>query len=98
MQFMPAVLDSFQRLAAERDLVLVEGAGSPGEINLRNGDLANMGFAQAANVPAVLVGDIHRGGVIASIVGTFDILPPDDRARAERLPDQQVPRRSGTLF
>lgn len=81
MQFMPAILDSFRRLAGEADLVLVEGAGSPGEINLRNGDLANMGFAAAANLPAVLIGDIHRGGVIASIAGTFDILPEDDRLR-----------------
>ncbi len=81
MQFMPAILDSFRRLAAEADLVLVEGAGSPGEINLRNGDLANMGFAAAADLPAVLIGDIHRGGVIASIAGTFDILPEEDRAR-----------------
>lgn len=78
-QFMPAVLDSFRRLSAEADLVLVEGAGSPGEINLRDGDLANMGFARAAGLPAVLIGDIHRGGVIASIAGTFDILPEEDR-------------------
>jgi adenosylcobyric acid synthase len=81
MQFMPAILDSFRRLASEADLVLVEGAGSPGEINLRNGDLANMGFAAAADLPAVLIGDIHRGGVIASIAGTFDILPEEDRNR-----------------
>jgi adenosylcobyric acid synthase len=80
-EFMPAILDSFRRLAAEADLVLVEGAGSPGEINLRDGDLANMGFAAAANLPALLVGDIHRGGVIASIAGTFEILPDDDRKR-----------------
>jgi adenosylcobyric acid synthase len=80
-QFMPAILASFRRLAAEADLVIVEGAGSPGEINLREGDLANMGFAAAANVPALLVGDIHRGGVIASIAGTFHILPPADRNR-----------------
>lgn len=80
-RFMPAILDSFHRLAGESDLVLVEGAGSPGEINLRDGDLANMGFAAAADVPAVLIGDIHRGGVIASIAGTFEILPPEDRAR-----------------
>ena len=79
--FMPAILDSFRRLAAGADLVIVEGAGSPGEINLRDGDLANMGFAAAASVPALLVGDIHRGGVIAAIAGTFAILPPDDRAR-----------------
>ena len=80
-QFMPAILDSFQRVAAEADLVIVEGAGSPGEINLRDGDLANMGFAAAAKVPGVLVGDIHRGGVIASITGTFEILCADDRNR-----------------
>lgn len=81
MQYMDYCLDSFRRAAAGADLVLVEGAGSPGEINLRDGDLANMGFAEAADLPAVLIGDIHRGGVIASIAGTFDILPQDDRAR-----------------
>ncbi len=81
MQFMPAILDSFHRLAAAADLLIVEGAGSPGEVNLRRGDLANMGFAAAANVPALLVGDIHRGGVIASIAGTYDILPLEDRNR-----------------
>ncbi len=79
--FMPAILDSFRRLAAEADLIIVEGAGSPGEINLRDGDLANMGFAAAANVPALLIGDIHRGGVIASIAGTFHILASEDRNR-----------------
>jgi adenosylcobyric acid synthase len=79
-QFMPAILDSFAKVRREFDLVLVEGAGSPAEVNLRDGDLANMGFARAANVPALLVGDIHRGGVIASIVGTFALLPAEDRA------------------
>ncbi len=81
LRFMPAILDSFHKLAAESDLVLVEGAGSPGEINLRDGDLANMGFAEAAGIPAVLIGDIHRGGVIASIAGTFDIISESDRKR-----------------
>ena len=76
---MPRVLDSYQRLAARCDLVLVEGAGSPAEINLRAGDIANMGFATAARVPVVLVGDIDRGGVIAQLVGTHAVLPPDDR-------------------
>jgi len=80
-QWMGAILDSFGRVASESDIVLVEGAGSPGEINLRDGDLANMGFAAAADLPAVLIGDIHRGGVIAAIAGTFTILPPEDRAR-----------------
>lgn len=79
-QFMPAILESFDVLRSSHDIVLVEGAGSPAEINLRDGDLANMGFARAANVPAILVGDIHRGGVMASISGTFDLLDPDDRS------------------
>ena len=78
---MPAVLDSFARLRAEADLVLVEGAGSPAEVNLRAGDIANMGFAAAARVPVLLVGDIDRGGVIASIVGTHALLDDADRAR-----------------
>ena len=81
MKYMGAVLDSFHKVAAMADIVLVEGAGSPGEINLRDGDLANMGFAEAADLPAILIGDIHRGGVLASIAGTFDILPENDRDR-----------------
>jgi len=80
-QFLPAILDSYRRLAADADLVIVEGAGSPAEVNLRDGDLANMGFATAAGVPALLIGDIHRGGVIASIIGTFAVLQPADRDR-----------------
>ena len=78
---LPAVLESFHRLAEGVDLVLVEGAGSPAEINLREGDIANMGFAEAAGVPVVLVGDIDRGGVIAQLVGTHAILPAADRDR-----------------
>jgi len=80
-ELMPAVLDSFARLAREADIVLVEGAGSPAEINLRAGDIANMGFAAAANVPVVLAGDIDRGGVIASLAGTHLVLEPDERER-----------------
>ncbi len=75
-----AVLDSFARLKADADLLIVEGAGSPAEVNLRTGDIANMGFATAAGVPVVLVGDIDRGGVIASIVGTHVVLSGCDRA------------------
>jgi adenosylcobyric acid synthase len=78
---LPAVLDSFQRLATDVDFVIIEGAGSPAEINLRDGDIANMGFAEAADVPVVLVGDIDRGGVIAQLVGTHAVLPPADRDR-----------------
>jgi adenosylcobyric acid synthase len=77
---LPKVLESFQRLAADCDLVLVEGAGSPAEINLREGDIANMGFAEAAKVPVILIGDIDRGGVIAQIVGTEAVLPAADVA------------------
>ncbi len=77
---MPHVLASFAQLKAEADLVLVEGAGSASEINLRRNDIANMGFARAANVPVVLVGDIDRGGVIASLVGTKAVIEPEDAA------------------
>ena len=80
-QYLPAVLDSFHKLSRDADLVIVEGAGSPAEVNLRHGDLANMGFAEAADVPVILIGDIHRGGVIASLVGTQVILPEDDARR-----------------
>ncbi|MBU4531062.1 MAG: cobyric acid synthase [Hoeflea sp.] len=79
-ELMAAVMDSFARISDGADLVLVEGAGSPAEINLRAGDIANMGFATKAQVPVVLVGDIDRGGVIASVVGTHTILPDGDRA------------------
>ncbi|MBY3166392.1 cobyric acid synthase [Rhizobium laguerreae] len=79
-ELLGAVLESFGKVAAGADLVIVEGAGSPAEINLRAGDIANMGFATRAGVPVVLVGDIDRGGVIASLVGTHAILEDGDRA------------------
>lgn len=79
-ELLGAVLDSFEKVAAGADLVIVEGAGSPAEINLRAGDIANMGFATRAGVPVVLVGDIDRGGVIASLVGAHAILEDGDRA------------------
>ena len=79
-RLMSAVLDSFARLSAEADLVLVEGAGSASEVNLRTGDIANMGFARATDTPVVLVGDIDRGGVIASLVGTKAVIDPEDAA------------------
>ncbi|TFL16469.1 cobyric acid synthase [Jannaschia formosa] len=74
-------LASFRRLARDADLIVVEGAGSPAEINLRAGDIANMGFAEAAGVPVILAGDIDRGGVIAQLVGTQAVLDPADAAR-----------------
>ncbi|QND53533.1 cobyric acid synthase [Phyllobacterium sp. 628] len=79
-QLLDAVMASWDIVREGADLVIVEGAGSPAEINLRAGDIANMGFATRTNVPVVLVGDIDRGGVIASIVGTHAILQPEDRA------------------
>ena len=89
-----AVLESFRQLAAEADLVLVEGAGSASEVNLRAADIANMGFARAADVPVVLMGDIDRGGVIASLVGTKAVIDPDDAAMIVGLHRQSLPRRS----
>src|SRR6202166_5254853 len=74
------VLDSFARLKADADIVLVEGAGRAAEVNLRENDIANMGFARSADVPVVLIGDIDRGGVIASLVGTKTVIAPDDAA------------------
>ena len=78
---LPRVLESFDRLGQGADLILVEGAGSAAEVNLRAADIANMGFAEAADVPVVLVGDIDRGGVLASVVGTWTLLPDSERAR-----------------
>jgi adenosylcobyric acid synthase len=75
---LPFVLESYARLKREADIVLVEGAGSASEVNLRANDIANMGFARAADVPVVLIGDIERGGVIASLVGTQAVLDADD--------------------
>lgn len=80
-QLLAPALESFHRLCADADLVIIEGAGSPAEINLRAGDIANMGFAEAAGVPVILIGDIDRGGVMAQIVGTQAILPQDDAKR-----------------
>src|SRR6187455_2820809 len=77
-ELMPFVLDSFAKLKAEADIVIAEGAGSASEINLRKNDIANMGFARAADVPVVVIGDIDRGGVIASLVGTKAVLGPED--------------------
>ncbi|MBV1894819.1 MAG: cobyric acid synthase [Rhodobacteraceae bacterium] len=80
-ELMAPVLQSFERLKTQYDLVLVEGAGSPAEVNLRDGDIANMGFAVAADVPVILTGDIDRGGVIAQIVGTQAVMDATDAAR-----------------
>src|SRR6202162_5104445 len=79
-ELMPLVLDSFARLRGEVDLVLVEGAGSASEVNLRANDIANMGFARPADGPVVLIGDIGRGGGIASLVATKMVIDKNDAA------------------
>ena len=79
-ELLEAVLASYHRLQAQCDVIVVEGAGSPAEVNLRAGDIANMGFARAADVPVILVGDIDRGGVIAAIAGTKAVIDPADAA------------------
>lgn len=78
-RLMDRVLESYRINAREADLILIEGAGSAAEVNLREADIANMGFAIAADVPVVLIGDIDRGGVLAAIVGTDQLLAPDER-------------------
>jgi adenosylcobyric acid synthase len=80
-QLFPQVLGAYERLAARHDLILLEGAGSPAEINLREHDIVNMRMAHAADAACLLVGDIDRGGVFASLLGTLDLLDPDERAR-----------------
>ncbi|MDD5248726.1 MAG: cobyric acid synthase [Rhodocyclaceae bacterium] len=82
---MAAVLASWARLTAEFDCVIVEGAGSPAEVNLRDRDIANMGFAEAVDIPVIIVGDIDRGGVLAHLSGTLDLLAPTERRRVQGL-------------
>jgi hypothetical protein len=80
---MQAVLESWQRLCAQYDCLLVEGAGSPAEINLRDRDIANMGFAEAVDCPVILIADIDRGGVFAHLCGTLDLLSASEQARVK---------------
>ena len=80
---MQAVLASHQRLNEQYPVVMVEGAGSPAEINLRAGDIANMGFAEAVDCPVILIADINRGGVFAHLVGTLELLSPSEQARVK---------------
>jgi adenosylcobyric acid synthase len=82
---MAAVLESWQRLAGEFDCIVVEGAGSPAEVNLRDRDIANMGFAEAVDIPVILIADIDRGGVLAHLAGTLDLLSPSERERVKGL-------------
>src|SRR5690606_18780945 len=78
---MASVMAAWRALSERYDVIIAEGAGSPAEINLRTNDIANMGFAEAADCPVLLVGDIDRGGVFAQLVGTLDVVSPSEQAR-----------------
>ncbi|GAD91177.1 cobyric acid synthase [Vibrio halioticoli NBRC 102217] len=80
---MAAVMDSYARLQQQYDMVLIEGAGSPAEINLRQGDIANMGFAEKADCPVIIIADIDKGGVFAHLVGTIALLSESEQARVK---------------
>ena len=82
---LPVVRETYEALAAEYDIVVIEGAGSPAEVNLREDDLVNMGMAAIADAPVLLVGDIDRGGVFAQLLGTIELLEPEERARIRGL-------------
>ena len=82
-QLLPKALESFHRLARQYDYVVVEGAGSPAEINLRKSDIANMGFAEATDLPVILIADIDRGGVFAHLLGTIECLSDSERTRIQ---------------
>lgn len=79
--FIPYVREAYEKLSAQNDLIIIEGAGSPAEINLRDNDFVNMGMAAIADAPVLLVGDIDRGGVFAQLYGTIALLEPDEQAR-----------------
>lgn len=82
---LPVVRETYESLASEYDIIVIEGAGSPAEVNLREDDLVNMGMAAIADAPVLLVGDIDRGGVFAQLLGTIELLEPEERARIRGL-------------
>ena len=82
---LPDIQKAYDTLSAENDIIVIEGAGSPAEINLKQDDLVNMGMAKMAKAPVLLVGDIDRGGVFAQLIGTVDLLEPEERAMVKGL-------------
>ena len=82
-KFLKIALQSFRNLTNQYELIIVEGAGSAAEVNLRKNDIANMGFATAANIPVIMIGDIDRGGVIAQLVGTKEVITQEDQSLIE---------------
>jgi adenosylcobyric acid synthase len=78
------VMEAYSRLSSENDIVVIEGAGSPAEINLMENDIVNMGMARMSDSPVILIGDIDKGGVFASLAGTMLLLPEEDKKRVKR--------------
>ena len=84
-ELIPVIIEAFESLAEENDIIVIEGAGSPAEINLRQDDIVNMGMAELADAPVLLAGDIDRGGVFAQLYGTTELLQPEEKARIKGL-------------
>ena len=84
-KLIPQIMSAYRRLEEKYDVIVIEGAGSPAEINLKSDDIVNMGLAQMVDAPVLLVGDIDRGGVFAQLLGTVDLLEPAERARVKGL-------------
>ena len=84
-EYIPVIRESYEQLAADHDIIVIEGAGSPAEINLKQDDIVNMGMAKIADAPVLLVGDIDRGGVFAQLIGTVMLLEPEEQDRIKGL-------------